>query len=80
MSEPDYINSSKCRKCMGMGWVFARVAVVCSVCLGTGEVQGKKCLSCAGSGEASVETEILCDQCQGVGSTSDNLSDSTPYA
>ena len=80
MIDPDYIKLSKCRKCMGMGWTLASVDVVCSACLGTGEVQGKKCLSCAGSGKASVETEILCDQCQGVGSTSDNLSDSAPYA
>ena len=63
-----------------MGWVLARVAALCSACLGAGEVQGKKCLSCAGSGEANVETEILCDQCQGVGNTAGNLSDSTPYA
>jgi DnaJ-class molecular chaperone len=64
---------------MGMGWVLSRVTVVCSACLGAGEVQGKKCSSCAGSGDANVETEILCDRCQGDGITSDYLSDSTPY-
>ena len=80
MSNHNYFNQSKCRKCNGMGWVLASVAVKYSACLATGEVQGKTCLSCGGFREASVETEILCDQCQGVGFTSNNLSGSTSNA
>ncbi len=77
MSYYDPIKQSKCRTCGGRGWVLAPVKIVCSGCLGGGQVQDRTCLSCAGCGVTFVETEILCDQCQGVGSISIETHDST---
>ena len=73
-------NQSKCPKCMGLGWVPSAVKILCSACLGSGEVRGKTCPSCGGSGETEREIEILCEQCQGVGSISSHSSGLTPHA
>lgn len=58
---------TKCPTCAGDGLMPGFTDLVCSACVGEGNVLDSECINCRGAGTMKVATEVLCGTCNGIG-------------